>query len=172
MICYVYLITLLTIYNTLFLPHILYCSTVWDQGGKGSIEKLQRLQNRAGRVILGCGRLTPSETVMSSLGWSSVSQHQKKTKAVFMFKALNGMTPPHITALFTPSANTHSHNTRHSSQGGLQLPRARLQYKKRSFSFSGAALWNSLPPQLKVARSVSAFKNYYNQEYIHYENTS
>ena len=156
---------LLTIYTSLFLPHIQYCSTVWDQGGKGAIDKLQRLQYRAGRVILGCDHYTSRETVLNLLGWTPVAQHHRRAKAVFMFKALNGMFPPHISHLFTTSADTHSHHTRHSTQGGLQLPRTRLQYKKKSLSFSGAALWNSLPAHLRTASSISTFKTIYTTEY-------
>ncbi|KAI8484793.1 hypothetical protein Bbelb_373900 [Branchiostoma belcheri] len=93
-------------------------NTVWDQGGKGCTDKLQKLQNRAGRVILGCDRYTSSETVLNLLGWTTVSQHHTRAKAVLTFKALNGMTPAHISQYFTTSASTHSHNTRHSTQGG------------------------------------------------------
>ena len=33
-------------------PHFDYCSEVWDELGKGLGERLQKLQNRAARVIM------------------------------------------------------------------------------------------------------------------------
>ena len=43
--------TLLKIYNALVAPCFDYCSEVWGCMGKGLCDRLQRLQNRAGRII-------------------------------------------------------------------------------------------------------------------------
>lgn len=43
--------TLLCIYNSLVQPHFDYCSLVWSNCGKTLFNKLQKLQNRAARVI-------------------------------------------------------------------------------------------------------------------------
>ena len=45
--------TLRTVYNALIMPHFDYCSLVWNNCSKYLLEKLQRLQNRAARVISG-----------------------------------------------------------------------------------------------------------------------
>ena len=39
------------IYNSLEQPYFDYCSIVWDSLDKGLGQKLQRLQNRAARII-------------------------------------------------------------------------------------------------------------------------
>ncbi|KAI8482463.1 hypothetical protein Bbelb_397830 [Branchiostoma belcheri] len=74
--------------------------TVWDQGTKGGIDKLQKLQNRAGRVILGCDHYTPSDTILHRLGWTPVIEMHKRNKAVLVYKALHEMSPPHISDLY------------------------------------------------------------------------
>ena len=43
--------TVLTMYGALVAPHFDYCSEVWGCMGPGLCDKLQRLQNRAGRII-------------------------------------------------------------------------------------------------------------------------
>ena len=43
--------TLLTICNSLVQPHLDYCSSVWGSCSKSLSQKLQKLQNRAARVI-------------------------------------------------------------------------------------------------------------------------
>ena len=43
--------TLKLIYNALVQPYFDYCSPLWDNCGGGLKDKLQRLQNRAARVI-------------------------------------------------------------------------------------------------------------------------
>jgi hypothetical protein len=42
---------LVTIYNSLVLPHFNYCSTTWNDNDKSHIDKLWKLQKRAARVI-------------------------------------------------------------------------------------------------------------------------
>ena len=44
--------TLISIYNALVRPHFEYCSEVWDTLGIGLSTRLQKLQNRAARVIM------------------------------------------------------------------------------------------------------------------------
>ena len=41
----------------------------------------------------------------------------------------------------------------------LALPQPRTDYLKRSFSYSGAQLWNSLPSELRRATSLSDFSD-------------
>jgi hypothetical protein len=45
--------TLKKVYNAIILPHFDYCSLVWDNCSDYLIDKLQKLQNRAARVITG-----------------------------------------------------------------------------------------------------------------------
>ena len=44
---------LISIYKSLILPHFDYCSAVWGNCGKGLALKLEKLQNRAARIITG-----------------------------------------------------------------------------------------------------------------------
>ena len=44
--------TLISVYNALINPHFDYCSEVWDTMGVGLSNRLQKLQNRAARVIV------------------------------------------------------------------------------------------------------------------------
>ena len=40
----------------------------------------------------------------------------------------------------------------------LYLPKPRTDYLKRSFSYSGASLWNDLPEDVRTAKSLRNFK--------------
>ena len=48
-----YVPNLVTIYKSLILPHLDYCSAVWGCIGNGLNPKLENLQNRAARIITG-----------------------------------------------------------------------------------------------------------------------
>jgi hypothetical protein len=43
--------TLKKVHNAIMLPHFDFCSLVWDNCSDYLIDKLQKLQNRAARVI-------------------------------------------------------------------------------------------------------------------------
>jgi hypothetical protein len=50
---YVFTSTLIIVYNAIILSHFDYCSLVWDECEDYLLKKLQKLQNRAARVITG-----------------------------------------------------------------------------------------------------------------------
>ena len=45
-----------------------------------------------------------------------------------------------------------------TAESTLTLPQPRTDYLKKSFSYSGAQLWNSLPIELRQATSLNDFK--------------
>ena len=72
------------IYNALILPHFGYCSPVWD-GLSGCLsDKLQKLQNRAARVITQSPFDTSSDFLLAMLKWEKLSLRRKKQKALII----------------------------------------------------------------------------------------
>ena len=65
------------------MPYLDYCSIVWDGIGSELSKKLQRLQNRAARVITGDTCLTHgSDETLKKLGWSNLYQRRLEQKAL------------------------------------------------------------------------------------------
>ena len=75
-----------------------------------------------------------------------------------MYKVLNNETPNYLRAKFINRSDTLSYSLR-DTEGKLTVPLPRTEHYKRSFSYSGAVLWNSLPSKLKQAISVNDFKS-------------
>ena len=85
------------IYNALVQPHFDYCSIVWGNCGKTLSEKLQKLQNRAARI------LTSSSTydddagyLLQQLGWKDPIAQRQNQVALMVFKALNDLVPDYL----------------------------------------------------------------------------
>ena len=76
-------------------------------------------------------------------------------KANLMYKCVNTLAPNYLCNMFTPTAL--SFDLRDASQK-LYLPKPRTDYLKRSFSYSGASLWNDLPEDIRTTTSLSNFK--------------
>ena len=58
------------VYYASIQPQFDYCSSVWDNCNKGFKEKLQKLQNRAGRVITRSGYDIRSAKILEKLRWN------------------------------------------------------------------------------------------------------
>ena len=147
--------TAIQIYNALIMPHFDYCSPVWDCLSGYLSDKLQKLQNRAARIITKSPFDTSSDHLLSTLDWERLFLRRKKQKALMMFKSMNGLAPEYLQSLFSQRRSVY--NLR-DSEGKLTLPKPSTNYLKRSFSYSGAMLWNNMPKSLKTAVSVNHFK--------------
>ena len=147
--------TAIQIYNALILPYFDYCSPVWDSLSGYLSDKLQKLQNRAARVVTKVPFDTNSNHFLTTLNWERLSFLRKKRKALMMYKTMNGHAPDYLQRLFT---QYHSNYNLRNSEGKLALPKPITNYLKRSFSYSGATLWNNLPSSLRNVGSVDQFK--------------
>ena len=142
--------------DEIILPHFDYCSPVWD-GLSGCLsDKLQKLQNRAARVITQSPFDTSSNLLLTMLKWEKLSLRRKKQKALIMYKTLNELAPDYLQCLFT-QRHVNDYNLR-NLEGKLSLPKPNTNYLKRSFCYSGACLWNNLPQELKSVCSIGQFK--------------
>ena len=70
--------TLVTIYKSLILPHLDYCSAVLGCIGNGLSQKLEKLQNRAARIITGSSWDARSAPILNALKWNSLAGRRAK----------------------------------------------------------------------------------------------
>ena len=66
---FIFINTAVQIYNALILPHFDYCSPVWDCLISHLSDTLQKLQNRAARVITESPYDTSSSLLLNKLKW-------------------------------------------------------------------------------------------------------
>ena len=85
--------TLMTMYEALVTPYFDYCFEVWGCMGKGLCDRLQRWQNRAGRIITFSDYDTRSADILQELGWDTLDQRHSKQLAISVFKYLNNLYP-------------------------------------------------------------------------------
>ena len=95
--------TLISVYNVIVHPYFDYCCEVWDVLGEIQSKKLQKLQNRAARIILNMSNDTDHFVALQALGWKTLKVERKKVKAEMMYKLLNNMGPQSPSNLFTYS---------------------------------------------------------------------
>ena len=150
------------LYQALIQPHFDYCSSALDVSNATLSDKLQKLQNRAVRVITRSNCDTNAKSVLDRLSWDDLSTRRKKLKAVLMFLTIKGPAPPYLQNLYT-FRNTN-YNMR-NAENKLNLPKPRTNYLKCSSNYTGALLWNNLPHNLRTIDSLRQFKKAIDRNY-------
>ena len=155
--------TLQTIYKAMIQPYFDYCSPLWGNCSAYLKEKLQRFQNRAGRIISGANYEINSADVLESLGCQTLEERRKRNKSILMYRILNNRAAPILKEQFTRSSDLPENYNLRCRRTDLILPNPKRDYLKKSFKYSGAKLWNSLSTEAKLATSENAFITSINQ---------
>ena len=151
--------TLLNIYNSLVQSHFVYCSLVWGNCGKILSNKLQKLQNRAARVITSSNFDVDVDSLFHKLSWKDLKSQRQIQNALMVFKSLNWLVPEYPTSKFI-KRNESNYSLR-DSVNKLVIPFPRTNYMKNSFSYSGTTLSkNSLPCNIRESGSLNQFKRF------------
>ena len=150
------------IYNSIVMPQLDYADIVWDAGKKKHADRLQKLQNRAGRIIL---RINPylhtsNHQIHNILGWDSLASRRTKHLCVMVYKSLNGIAPSYLQTMFQFKSTDYSLR----SEGNLLTPKPNIDYCKRMFAYRGALIYNSLSNNTKAAISLNSFKTLIGQD--------
>lgn len=102
--------------------------------------------------------LPTMQDALNAVGWKPLKVQRKETKSKQMFKIHNGMEPSCLVDIFTKKLDVTNYNLRGSSTS-LQLPLPKTENEKRSFSYDGPKVWNSLPEHIRKAKSLNDFKS-------------
>ena len=133
-------------YNALVLPHMTYCSTIWNDGSNSILNKLSKLQRRAARVITGQSYEVRSAQILESLNWIPIEDMLRKRETVMTFKALTNRLPDYVQNFFQKSEN--SKYSLRSNNVKLSLPKPKTNFLERSFSYRAAKGWNELSDEI------------------------
>ena len=149
--------TLIKVYNAIILPHFDYCSLVWSNCSEYLLDKLQKRQNRAARIITGRPYDIPTKEIFRELNWQSLPDRWEKNKLMFMHKVKSNDLPASMNNLFQIANNTNYDLRSNGNDFLLQKPKT--NYMKKSITYNGAIAWNKLPNNVKAANmSTSQFK--------------
>ena len=144
--------TRMIFYNAHIKSHIDYASTVWDGGYEDNLRRLNSLHRRAAKLISIDTQMSTDDK-LKQLSMLPLSYHLQFNKGILMYKVNKQSTPDYMNHMFSKASSRRSR-----SGSLLNVPYPRIELYKRSLLYSGSSLWNSLPPQIKNAPSISSFK--------------
>ena len=90
---------LINIYQSNVEPYFNF-STVWDSIDQTQSDNLQKLQNRAVRIITSASYTAHTSDVFSDLGWSLVTDQRRCQKAIMMHKIIHAHAPSYFADMF------------------------------------------------------------------------
>ena len=128
--------TLLIMYNSLALPYFDYCSAVWGNCNKELSDKLQKLQNRAARVVTFSDYNRHSSELLNELMWDNLKTRRYKQLDVIMYNTVHGSTPTYLARIFENINSVHLYNLQHSDVN-IYVPRPNTEAGKNSFLYKG-----------------------------------
>ena len=135
---------LVMLYKTLVEPYLIYCNIIWDQCGNTLIEKVQRLQNEATRIISGTSfDETNHDDLLRELNWMNV----KQLVMILLLCTENLQTIGEIHGCQTRSVTSNDYYLQKFSQSSGQ----------KAFTYIGAKTWNNLPLPVKVKNAHLLF---------------
>ena len=148
-----------TVYNSIIQPTIDYAITVWGNTSAENLSKIQRLQNKAARII--CNNFDYINTrgidLVKQLRWMNVNERFLYFERLLMFKCIYGMAPDYLTNGIIMDVEVKNVNTR-THDMDVYIPFPKNELAKRSFYYSGGKNWNNLPPKLKEITNIEQFK--------------
>ena len=151
--------TSITIYNSLIKPLFEYCDIVWDNMPCSSVTRMQKLQNRAARVITSQGYEIRSSEIRQHLDWKTLSEYRTDHKLIMIHKILNNMAPSYLRDHFKISQLNNSYLLR-SRKMMLVLPKPQTGFLKKSFVYDGPKIWNDLPENVRCNENLNGFKRH------------
>ena len=143
----------LTIYKTAILSHLTYCSTVWHFCKVADKIKIERIQEKALRVVY-CDKSTPYAQLLIKANLPSLENRRLQDIAILMYKVKYGSAPQPIKDIFTIK-ETH-YELRNNN---FIIPKfCTVKYGKNSIRYFGPYLWSRLEKKLKELPTMNHFK--------------
>ena len=147
---------LINIFKSLVLPYFDYCDVVWAGLNKGLSDRIDKLYNRAARIITQSDWETRSVDILKMPQWDTLGVRRHQHSAIVMHKIIHNKAPEYLTEVFNPMCDSIVYNLRDSNYN-LTLQKPKTESLKKSFSYRGAKLWNSLPNSIKSKQSLEPF---------------
>ena len=136
-----------------------YCNSLLYGLPELQIDKIQRVQNAAARLIFKKPKFCHITPVLSQLHWLPIKYRIEFKILLMTFKAIHGMAPNYICKLLRRRKSTTS-SLRSSKKVMFEVPSGKIlpTLGGRAFFYAAPKLWNNLPSEISSLDSLSNSK--------------
>jgi len=144
----------LAIYNSFIVSNFNYCNIVWSFGSKSTLTKLDKINERAVRMIYD-DKWTPYDVLLKDKCHLDVFRICYKSMCISMYKIWNDISPTYLRELFNKRVSDY--NLRNTQ--AFDIPNFNTKtHGYYSFPYLGAKAWSGLDNKLKRSNSLESFK--------------
>jgi len=148
--------TLKLLFNSLILPHFVYCLEVWGFTYENHLHTLELLHKKCIRIITKSPYLAHTEELYVKNQILSFPNLIKSTTCNYIYKNLHEATPTKTRTFFAKLR--HELQTRRAVNKCLDVPFTRLDFIKRSIFHEGVSNFNLIPLNIRDSSSFHIFK--------------
>ena len=148
-----------TLYTSVVEPHFQYCCSVWGCCNAAEIQLLQKLQNKAARVVSNSSFNADIKPMFEIFGVENHIAVDRHTVKDCNFQVPEESCLKYLCELFNENSVCSSRNLRNATTD-VRLPKKNTGKGQKAFSFRGAKIWNSLSTEAKLAPSLYKFKEH------------
>ena len=142
------------LYKSLVRPRLEYCVQAWNPYLQKDIEKLERVQRRATKLIEGFRNLS-YEARLNKTGLISLEQRRVRGDLIQVFKMIKGFDKVNYKEFFEISSSSRTRG--HSYK--IVKKRCNGDLRKHFFTQRVVNSWNNLPQHVVDADTINCFKN-------------
>ena len=145
-----------TMVCTMITSHLDYCNVILCGLPDSTLKHLTRIQRMSARFVSQRAKYDHITPTMKQLHWLPIRHRIHYKVLLLTYKSMNGLAPSYLEDLIKKRPMKR---TRADGNNDLSVPRIKkTTFGGRSFAYTGATLWNSLPRELKLCSNLNQFK--------------
>ena len=143
--------------HALVTSRIDYCNSLLFGLPNTLLKRIQKLQNKAARLVTNTKTREHITPVLKSLHWLPVEFRIKFKMACLAYKCIHGTAPPYLSSLL--SLRHQQRLLRSSSQILLDSKIPTTSFSSRAFVFAAPTTWNALSNSTRNCTTFEAFRS-------------
>ena len=144
----------LQLYKSAILPDITYCHTVWHFCKASDTRKLEKIQERALRIVFNNTKSATYEELLERANLPTLTNRRLQDILILMYKVKQSLAPSYINDLF------HNHEKKYNLRNSdFYTPRFNtVTYGKHSIRYLGPYMWGKINQELRNKPTLQSFK--------------
>ena len=133
-----------------------YCNSLFYGLPQYTIQRLQKIQNKAARIVTRSKQDLHITPILFELHWLPLKFRIIFKVSCMIYKAIKSTAPEYLTSLI----ELHQPNRPLRSQKSIQLKRIipKTQFSSRAFRFCAPVIWNNLSIDTRNSSCLGTFK--------------